>query len=192
MTRARKLTVPKESYTIPLKQENIDIIKSAMVGVTSEAGGTAFRAFAGAGYTSGGKTGTAQVVAIKANEKYNKATLAERLRDNALFTVFAPAEKPRIVIAMVVENAGFGGDVAAPIARKALDYYLLGKRPTEKETTKVPKEDAVMLAPVEDPVDEEAAAAATEAKREPPAPAPAPAAPAQPAAPVPRPPQKKQ
>jgi penicillin-binding protein 2 len=100
------------------------------------------------------------------------------------------------VIAMVVENAGFGAEVAAPIARKALDYYLLGKRPAEKETTKVPKEDAVMLAPVEEPLDEEAAAAATEAKRvpAPPAPAPVPAAPAQPAAPPPvqRPPQKKQ
>jgi penicillin-binding protein 2 len=194
VTRARKLTVPKESYTIPLKQENIDIIKNAMVGVTSEAGGTAFRAFANAGYTSGGKTGTAQVVAIKANEKYNKAAIAERLRDNSLFTVFAPADKPRIVIAMVVENAGFGAEVAAPIARKALDFYLLGKRPESKETTKVPKEDAVMLAPVEEPLDEEAAAAALEARREPASPAPAPAAPAQPQAPPPvqRPPQKKQ
>jgi penicillin-binding protein 2 len=200
VTRSRKLTVPKESYRIPLKQENIDIIKSAMVGVTSEAGGTAFRAFANAGYTSGGKTGTAQVVAIKANEKYNKAALAERLRDNALFTVFAPADKPRIVIAMVVENAGWGAEIAAPIARKALDYYLLGKRPTDKEATKVPKEDAVMLAPIEDPVEAEAAAAAAEAKRDPAAPAPAPApapspaapVPAQPTPPAPRPPQKKQ
>ncbi|MBY0556142.1 MAG: penicillin-binding protein 2, partial [Burkholderiaceae bacterium] len=66
-TRTRKLTVPKESYRIPLKQENIDIIKNAMVGVTLS--GTAARAFAGAGYTSGGKTGTAQLIAIKKNEK---------------------------------------------------------------------------------------------------------------------------
>jgi penicillin-binding protein 2 len=176
MTRARTLTVPKASYRIPLKQENIDYVKNAMVGVTSEAGGTAFRAFVNAGYTSGGKTGTAQVVAIKANEKYNASTLAERLRDNALFTAFAPADKPRIVIAMVVENAGWGAEIAAPIARKALDFYLLGKRPAGKETTKVPKEDAVALAPIEDPSVEEAAAAVNEAKRAPPA-APAPAAP---------------
>src|SRR5471032_1103065 len=140
VTRARKLTVPKESYRIPLKQEHIDIIKNAMVGVTT--GGTVSRAFAGAGYNSGGKTGTAQLVAIKKNEKYNANLISERLRDNALYTAFAPADKPRIAIAVVVENAGFGAGVAAPIVRKALDYYLLGKRPNEKETTRVPKEDA--------------------------------------------------
>ncbi|MGV7208422.1 penicillin-binding protein 2 [Oxalobacteraceae bacterium A2-2] len=178
VTRARKLTVPTESYRIPLKQDNIDIIKSAMVGVNSEPGGTAYRAFASAGYTSGGKTGTAQVVAIKANEKYNAAKLAERLRDNSLYTAFAPADKPRIVVAMVVENAGFGAEIAAPIARKALDYYLLGKRPADKETTKVPKEDAEVLAPVEEPADVEEAAAASEARRQPqPEPAPAPTQP---------------
>ncbi|MBJ7314214.1 penicillin-binding protein 2 [Rugamonas sp. CCM 8940] len=174
-TRARQLTVAKESYRIPLKQENIDFIKNAMVGVTSEAGGTAYRVFANAGYTVGGKTGTAQVIAIKKNEKYNASKLAERLRDNSLFTAFAPVDKPRIVIAMVVENAGFGAAIAAPIARKALDYYLLGKRPTEKETTKVPKEDAESLAPVEEPNSEETAAAIELAKR-PPAGAAAPAA----------------
>jgi len=159
-TRARKLTVPKESYRIPLRQENIDFVKNAMVGVTSEPGGTAYGAFAGAGYTVGGKTGTAQVITIKKGEKYNAATLAERLRDNALFTAFAPVDKPRIVLAMVVENAGKGGANAAPIARKALDYYLLGKRPAEKDTTKVEKEDAVAVLPVEGPTLEEQAAAA--------------------------------
>src|SRR5471030_967366 len=82
-THARTLTVPKESYRIPLKQENIDVIKAAMVGVTSEAEGTASRIFAGVPYTVGGKTGTAQVVGIKKNEKYNAKLLAERLRDNA-------------------------------------------------------------------------------------------------------------
>jgi penicillin-binding protein 2 len=159
-TRARQLTVPKESYRIPLKQENIDFIKNAMVGVTSEPGGTGYSAFAGAGYTVGGKTGTAQVITIKKGEKYNAARLAERLRDNALFTAFAPVDKPRIVIAMVVENAGKGGAFAAPIARKALDYYLLGKRPATKDTTKVPKEDAEQLLPVEGQTLEEQAAAA--------------------------------
>jgi penicillin-binding protein 2 len=140
-TRARKLTVAQQSYRIPLKQENIDFIKNAMVGVTSEPGGTAYRVFANAGYTVGGKTGTAQVITIKKGEKYNAARLAERLRDNALFTAFAPVDKPRIVLAMVVENAGKGGEAAAPIARKALDYYLLGKRPAEKDKSKVEKEN---------------------------------------------------
>ncbi|NRR33412.1 penicillin-binding protein 2 [Oxalobacteraceae bacterium] len=146
-TRARALTVAKESYRIALKQEHIDFIKNAMVGVTSEAGGTAFGAFSGAGYTVGGKTGTAQVITIKSNEKYNAARLAERLRDNAMFTAFAPVDKPRIVIAMVVENAGHGGEFAAPIARKALDYYLLGKRPAGSKAGKAPQDDAVAVPP---------------------------------------------
>jgi penicillin-binding protein 2 len=127
-TRQRTLTVPKESRRIPLKQENIDFIKQAMVGVTTEAGGTGARAFANAGYISAGKTGTAQVIGLKGG-KYNAHAIDERHRDNALYTAFAPADKPRIAIALVVENAGFGAATAAPIARKALDYYLLGKRP---------------------------------------------------------------
>jgi penicillin-binding protein 2 len=146
-TRARTLTVPKESGRIPLKQENIDIIKRAMVGVTSDQSGTGFMAFRNAQYTVGGKTGTAQVVGLK-GAKYNASATPERLRDNALFTAFAPADKPRIAIAMVVENAGFGASYAAPIAKKALDYYLLGKRPGEKDKpAPAPKDDAV--APVE-------------------------------------------
>ena len=128
-TRERTLTTPKESRRIPLKQENIDFIKRAMVGVTQEAYGTGRRAFANAGYISGGKTGTAQVIGLK-GQKYNAHAIDERHRDNALYTAFAPADKPKIAIALVVENAGFGASEAAPIARKALDYYLLGKRPT--------------------------------------------------------------
>jgi penicillin-binding protein 2 len=72
------------------------------------------------------------VVGLKGG-KYNAAATPERLRDNALFTAFAPADKPRIAIAVVVENAGFGATIAAPIVRKALDYYLLGKRPGDKD-----------------------------------------------------------
>ena len=130
-TRQRTLTVPKESRRIPLKQENIDFIKRAMVGVTQE--GTGARAFANAGYISGGKTGTAQVIGLKGG-KYNAHAIDERHRDNALYTAFAPADKPTIAIALVVENAGFGAASAAPIARKALDYYLLGKRPPPPKT----------------------------------------------------------
>ena len=87
--------------------------------------------------------------------KYNAKAIAERLRDNALFVAFAPADKPRIALALVVENAGFGGAMAAPIARKALDFYLLGKRPKDKDQTKVPKEDAEVL-PLEETKAEEA------------------------------------
>jgi penicillin-binding protein 2 len=130
-TKQRTLTVAKESGRIPLKQENIDVIKRAMVGVINDQSGTGFLAFRNAGYLAGGKTGTAQVVGLK-GAKYNHNMTPERMRDNALFTAFAPADKPKIAIAMVVENAGFGAQYAAPIARKALDYYLLGKRPGEK------------------------------------------------------------
>ncbi|KQV35479.1 penicillin-binding protein 2 [Massilia sp. Root335] len=133
-SHARTLTVAKASGRIPIKQENIDIVKRAMVGVTSDAKapGTAVLPFRGVPYTVAGKTGTAQVVGLK-GQKYNAAATPERLRDNALFIAFAPADHPRIALALVVENAGFGAAVAAPIARKALDYYLLGKRPGDAD-----------------------------------------------------------
>lgn len=142
-TKTRTLTVPSESARIPLKQANIDVIKRAMVGVSEQ--GTGKTAFANAGYVSAGKTGTSQAVGLKRGEKYNHKNMAERLRDNSLYITFAPADKPRIALALVVENAGFGGAIAAPIARKALDYYLLGKRPAGSEIVPVPKEDAVMM-----------------------------------------------
>ena len=136
-TRQRTMTVAKETRRIPLKQENIDFIKSAMVGVTQEAYGTGRRAFANAGYISAGKTGTAQVIGLK-GQKYNARAIDERHRDNALYTAFAPADKPTIALALVVENAGFGAGSAAPIARKALDYYLLGKRPARPKPDDLP------------------------------------------------------
>jgi len=112
--------------TIPLKLQNIQIIKQAMIGVNQE--GTGARAFAGAEYVSGGKTGTAQVYSLK-GEKYLEGQVNERLRDHALFIAFAPADQPKIALAVLVENGGFGAQAAAPIARQVLDYYLLGKQP---------------------------------------------------------------
>ena len=110
-----------------LKPENVEFVKNAMAGVNRE--GTGARAFAGAQYSSGGKTGTAQVVGIKQNEKYDEKKVAERHRDHSLFIAFAPVESPKIAVAVVVENGGFGARAAAPIARTLLDYYLLGKQP---------------------------------------------------------------
>ena len=118
--------VVTENVKLNLKPENIDVVKRAMVGVTKE--GTAARVFGGTGYTTGGKTGTAQVIGIGKNEKYNAAALAEHKRDHALYTAFAPVDQPRIVIAVIVENAGFGASAAAPIARKAMDYFFYGKK----------------------------------------------------------------
>ncbi len=137
-TRARTLTVPKESYRIPLKQQNIDIVKQAMVGVVRE--GTATKAFANAGYASAGKTGTSQVIAIKKNEKYDASRIDERHRDHSLYVAFAPVDNPRIAIAVIVENGGFGATAAAPIVREALDYYLLGKRSANRRQDDVPVE----------------------------------------------------
>ena len=88
--------------------------------------GTGHTAFAKAAYSAGGKTGTAQVYTVGQNEKYNAKTVAENHRDHAWFIAFAPAEEPRIAIAVLAENAGFGSGTAAPIARKVLDAYLLG------------------------------------------------------------------
>lgn len=133
-----KVPVAAETREVPLRQENIDVIKRAMVGVTKE--GTSARIFAGAGYESAGKTGTAQVIGMKQNEKYVASNIAERHRDHALYIAFAPADKPTIALALIVENGGFGASAAAPIARKALDYYLLGKRSPKKEKVYVPEE----------------------------------------------------
>ncbi len=127
-TRKRVLTTPKESYRIDLNPENIALIKKAMVEVNIS--GTSTAAFKGTGYVAGGKTGTSQVFSLNSKE-YKHSSTAEFLRDHALYIAFAPADKPTIVIAMVVENAGFGAQWAAPIARKALDYYIEGKWPKE-------------------------------------------------------------
>lgn len=133
VTRKRTLTVPKESYRLDFKQADIDVIKRAMVAVTHS--GTAARVFAGAAYESAGKTGTAQTYTLGKNEKYNHHALDERKRDHSLYTAFAPADNPKIALALIVENAGFGAAVAAPIARKVMDYYLLGKWPAELEAS---------------------------------------------------------
>ncbi|HEX7689725.1 MAG TPA: penicillin-binding protein 2, partial [Burkholderiaceae bacterium] len=120
---------------LPLNPEYVDVVRNAMVGVNRE--GTGAAAFLNAGYVSAGKTGTAQVADIKANEKYNAAKVAEHLRDNALFISFAPADHPTIAIAMVVENVGFGAQYAGPIARRVMDYWIKGIYPTDEDIAAV-------------------------------------------------------
>lgn len=126
ITHERVITIPKKSYRIPLQLKNINIIKQAMVGVNKE--GTGKRIFANAQYTSAGKTGTAQVISIKKNQKYDMKQLAPNLLDNALYIVFAPVDKPRIAIAVIIENGGWGSEVAAPVAKKVLDYFFTRKK----------------------------------------------------------------
>lgn len=128
-TGGRRYLEPQLTRQLQLKPEHVAFVKQAMAGVTVE--GTARWAFAGAQYTSGGKTGTAQVVGMKAGEKYEEDKVAERLRDHSLYIAFAPLEGPKIALAVLVENGGFGARAAAPIARTVLDYFLLGKLPRE-------------------------------------------------------------
>ena len=122
---------------VPLKPENTALVKLGMLGVTKP-GGTAASIGAGSSYLIAAKTGTAQVVGIKQNEKYNAKNIDERHRDHALFIAYAPAEDPKIAVAVIVENGGHGGSVAGPIARKVMDYYLLGKLPPPPEPVVTP------------------------------------------------------
>jgi penicillin-binding protein 2 len=114
--------------SVELKQaQNWEIIVDAMVAVTT--GGTAARAARGAAYSIAGKTGTAQVFSIGQTEKYNEKEVADRLRDHALFVAFAPADDPKLAVAVLVENGGFGASAAAPIARAIFDAYLVKPAP---------------------------------------------------------------
>jgi penicillin-binding protein 2 len=113
---------------LPYPQEHFDYIKQAMVDVLKP-GGTGAAIGNGLTYTMAGKTGTAQVVSIKQGSKYNAGATAEQNRDHAWFIAFAPVDKPKIAVAIIVENAGWGAAAAAPIARQLFDFYLTGKVP---------------------------------------------------------------
>jgi penicillin-binding protein 2 len=139
-THVRTPIAPQAAEDLGFKPEHVEIIRKAMVGVTQE--GTSARAFAGAGYLSGGKTGTAQAVGLSQKEKYNAAKMEERLRDHSLYIAFAPADDPKIALAVIVENAGFGSASAAPIARRVFDFWLLGQYPNDEDLALVTKGQA--------------------------------------------------
>ena len=115
-----------------VKPENLALVRAAMIDV-ARPGGTAARAGAGAPYAIAAKTGTAQVVAMKQGEAYNEKRVKEAFRDHALFIAFAPADDPKLAMAILVENGGHGGSTAAPMAREVFDYYLTGKKPDRKQ-----------------------------------------------------------
>ena len=118
----------------PDEPERWKRVVDAMVAVMSSAHGTARATGAGSTYQIAGKTGTAQVFSVGQNEKYNEKDVEERMRDHALFISFAPADAPRIAVAVLVENGGHGASVAAPVARKVMDAYLLPEAPPKPET----------------------------------------------------------
>ncbi|MEW6118633.1 MAG: penicillin-binding protein 2 [Pseudomonadota bacterium] len=113
---------------VRIEPGNLDVVREGMLDVTRP-GGTAAASAAGAPYAIAGKTGTAQVVGIKQGARYDASRLARQHRDHALFIAYAPAERPTIAVAVMVENGGSGSGTAAPIARAVFDYYLTGKRP---------------------------------------------------------------
>ena len=137
MTRVQTVVPPEPEENLGYKPEHVSVIRKAMVAVTQ--GGTGTRVFANAGYISGGKTGTAQAVTIGQKEKYQASKLEEHQRDHALYIAFAPADDPKIAVAVVVENAGFGAASAAPIARRVFDYWLMGQYPNEEDLAAVRK-----------------------------------------------------
>ena len=135
MTRLKKPLAAAAPIDLGFKPENVAIVREAMVAVTLD--GTSARVFAGAPYRSGGKTGTAQAVGLAAKEKYNASRLEEHQRDHALYVAFAPADNPKIALAVVVENAGWGAESAAPIARRVFDYWLMGQYPSDQDMAAV-------------------------------------------------------
>jgi penicillin-binding protein 2 len=139
-TKSSTLVAKEPVGQLALLPENLEVIKKGMIGVNVE--GTSATSFVGAQYVSAGKTGTAQVFTVKQNEKYNAATIDERMRDHALFVAFAPADDPKVALAMVVENAGFGAQNAAPIARRVFDFVIMGQYPSQEDIEAVQKGQA--------------------------------------------------
>lgn len=120
LTKPRSLGVIEKN-----NPSNWQIIVRAMTKVVHSIYGTARGINKDIQYQAAGKTGTAQVFGIKEDEEYDEEKIAKKLRDHALFIAYAPVDEPRIAVAVIVENGGSGGAVAAPIARKVMDAYLV-------------------------------------------------------------------
>ena len=140
LTRSLTPTPFDPPQNLGYKPENVAVVRKALVSVTQD--GTSTRVFAGAGYLSGGKTGTAQAVTVGQRERYDARKLEESERDHALYIAYAPADDPKIALAVVVENAGFGAAHAAPLARRVFDYVLMGQYPSEEDLAAVQKGQA--------------------------------------------------
>ena len=138
--RQRTPLAQQPPVNLGYKPENVAVILEAMHAVTVE--GTSARVFVGAGYTSGGKTGTAQAVTIGQKERYDARKLEEHQRDHSLYVGFAPVEQPTVALAVIVENAGFGATHAAPIARRVFDYLLMDQYPNPQDMAAVQKGQA--------------------------------------------------
>lgn len=121
----QRLTQEPPEHRVNLDPEHVRAVTEALEEVTVT--GTARRAFANVAYPVAGKTGTAQLFNLKGS-KYKKNEVDERLRDHSLFMGFAPSKAPTIALAILVENAGWGSEIAAPIAREVMDAWVLRDR----------------------------------------------------------------
>lgn len=131
VTKAVAYPPPAPAAAVPVRDpKDYDIVTQDMTAVVDSIHGTA-HSIHNSLYEIAGKTGTAQVRGMGPHDHYNERTTPEQFRDHALFIAFAPANDPKIAIAIVVENAGHGGSAAAPIAHRLMDYYLLGEDKTK-------------------------------------------------------------
>ena len=135
VSNQRTLLSDPQGVDLKYRRENVQAVLQAMADVTTE--GTSARVFAGAGYRSGGKTGTAQAVTIGQKDRYDAKKLEEHQRDHSLYVAFAPFEAPTVALAVIVENAGFGAAHAAPIARRVFDYLLMDQHPNPQDMAAV-------------------------------------------------------
>ncbi len=134
---------------IPLKDANLDVVIAGMTDVTRT--GTARSVFQGAPYSVAGKTGTAQVISIAQDDRWDEKKVSRKHLDHALFIAFAPARNPRIAMAVLVENGGFGARAAAPVAKELMDYWLTGENslglPPPKNTPLISMKNAERTKP---------------------------------------------
>lgn len=137
-------TNEKPLKSVPINDPlNWQTVLSAMKNVVHGLHGTARGINRNIKYVAAGKTGTAQVFGIAQDAEYKKEEIAKKLQDHALFIGFAPYENPRIAVALIVENGGSGGSVAAPIARKVMDQYLLNNTEEKPASTKDTNGEAI-------------------------------------------------
>jgi penicillin-binding protein 2 len=136
VTGARKPLPPEPGERVGINPAHWRLVNRALIDVNRQ--GTSRTVFADAEYVAAGKTGTAQVISIGQNEKYDARRIAERHRDHSLFIAYAPAESPKIALALIVENGGFGAQAAAPIARAVLDLHLMGRVRSDRKSQPAP------------------------------------------------------
>jgi penicillin-binding protein 2 len=136
VTGARTPLPPEAGERVSINPAHWRLVNRALIDVNRQ--GTSRAVFADAEYVAAGKTGTAQVISIGQNEKYDARRIAERHRDHSLFIAYAPAESPKIAVALIVENGGFGAQAAAPIARALLDLHLTGRVLADRKSRPAP------------------------------------------------------